>query len=988
MTRTAFTPPRPGIITAAHRGLLLAASVCVVALLAAIGPSNAGAAFGMVPGSLDGSVYADSSKTATYTQAAGHPYSADTDFLMNTENSTGVNLTDEADLRHATADVPPGLIGNPQAVPTCGRDHFILTDGVCPAETAIGVAYITIPVFGADFPMPASIYNIERPAGMPALIAFSPFGALTFLVPRIRSESDYGITFRVQDIPQLGSVLGQQLEFWGTPASSEHDNDRGRGALGLVCNRDPVTRENTFGDPTCPSNAPRLPFLTNPADCAHGPFDVDLTVESWQGHSDSQTFTSHDGFGNPTGVTNCEQVPFDPSITVAPTTENAETPTGLNVELQMPTDGLLNRDGLAQSPLKKAVVRLPEGMSINPSAGEGLAVCTPADFAREDTFTAPGAGCPNESTIGSVQITSPIADQPVDGSLYIAEQDDPTTSTPGAENPFDSLLAMYVVLRSTDLGVMIKLEGEIASDPETGRLTTTFDDNPQLPFETFSLKFREGARSPLVSPPSCGVYTTEVDFYPWSASDHDNPGPGEVITDSSSFEITKGVGGAACPTSNAERPFAPQLQAGSLNNNAGSYSPFTLRMTRNDGEQEITSFSADLPPGLVGKLAGVTKCSDAAIARAATKTGKAENASPSCPANSYVGRTTVGAGVGGILTYAPGKIYLAGPYQGSPLSIAAITSATVGPFDLGTVVIRSAFKIDRDDAQVHVDAETSDPIPHILKGIPVHLRDLRVYMDRDQFTLNPTSCDPMSIGARLTGTGGDFTSAHDDVAFDLSNPFQASNCGRLGFQPRQTMRLLGGMRRSANAGLLATLRARPDDANLRRVAVGLPRSFQVDQSNLGNICSERELVANECAGRQVIGKAWANTPLLDETLVGPVYAVSGSGGLPRLAIILRGTVTIVVRGDTVARNARIFTVFDEVPDAPVSAFRLRVNNGKRGYLVLNQNVCRRKQFVAARYTGQNSKTRTQQVRLRARCGKKNRAKRARRASLSGARAVR
>jgi len=969
----------------------LTALATALAGLALAAPA-AQADFGIVDGSFDGSAYTDATQTATFTQAAGHPYSAGAKFELNTElNDEGKIFIQESELREVVAEVPEGLIGSTTAVPTCPRDVFFVTGGVCPASTQVGIANIRLAINDTGEVVPVPVYSLDPPVGAPAQFGLSPLVQVpTLITPRLRSESDYGITLTATEVPQAIAVLGAELRFWGVPAAKAHDDERGYFGDNFVdelqyrCSQEgpqgSAPYDNIVQGPPCPAGVTPQAFITNAAECSAGPLEFGLDVTSWQGHTDSDTATLEDE-GVPTGVTDCDKVPFDPEISVSPTTDAAKMPTGLNVELTMPTGGILNPDGIAQSPLKKAVVTLPEGMTVNPSAGEGLGVCSPADFAREDEFTRHGEGCPAESTIGTVEVRSPLVDQAVTGHLYIAKPHD---------NPFDSLLAMYMVVRNTELGVMIKLAGKVESDSETGQLTTTFDDNPQLPFSSFKLKFRESARSPLVSPPTCGTHTVRVDFHPWSASDHDNPAPGEVVTRHSSFQVTEGPNGTPCPGSNADRPFDPQIQAGTLQNQAGAFSPFFLRMFRTDGEQEITSFSAELPPGLTGKLAGVERCSDAALAAAAGKTGAAETANPSCPASSYVGRSLVGGGVGPVLTYVPGRVYLAGPYNGNPLSVAAITSANVGPFDLGTVVVRSAFKIDPVTARVSVDAEGSDPLPHIIDGIPTHLRDLRVYMDREDFTLNPTNCDPLSLSATLTGTGGDFADPGDDSSADLHEHFQVANCANLGFNPRLHLRLFGrGFARSSNPRLRAVLVARPGQANIARTAVKMPSSLFLDQDHIRTICTRAQFATDTCPQRAIYGHAAATTPLLDNPLRGPVYLRSSNNPLPDLVADLRGLVRVEVAGRTDSVRGALRNTFDVVPDAPVSKFVLLLQGGNKSLLVASQNLCRGAQRARVNMLGQNGKRRLTRPKLRIPCGKRKGNRRgARRASVSGARAVR
>jgi hypothetical protein len=941
------------------RAALVVAAMAIGLAIAAFMPAAASADFGVK--TFDGGVFANPEGDA-FTQAEGHPY--DVSNIIEYNEKPGEIFGNplevpDGNVRDIHVDLPPGFVGNPLAVPYCGEAGVQTHE--CPLDSQVG--YITLHlVFLGYLRLP--VFNMKPPPGSAAAFGFNVAGgAIIHINVRVRSESDYGLTMDIPDISQTLALYGQQLVLWGDPSDSRHDKFRGSG---LVCLGPDFVQTSFCFENEHSASSESDAFLTLPGQCSAGPLTTTLRTDPWQDASDVQRadWVSHlplgapapaSEWGEPQGVTDCGKVPFDPDITVQPTTDRAETPTGLNVTLSIPDTGFKNPNGISEANLKKAEVRLPEGMSINPSAGEGLGVCTPADYARETATSTPGAGCPNSSKIGTVQIVTPALQEPLNGSLYIAKQDDPGTTTPGAENPFDSLLAMYIVARNPVRGVVVKQAGEVSPDPKTGQLVTTFDGNPQVPFSEFRLSFREGQRSPLVSPPACGSYTTDANFSSWSAADPNNPTPAEIVKDSSSFRITEGVGGSPCPTSNAARGFKPALQAGTLNNDAGSYSPFNVRMTRNDGEQEITSFSADLPPGLSGRLAGVPSCSEADIAKAATKTGLQEKADPSCPAASQVGRTLVGAGVGSVLAYAPGKVYLAGPYHGSPLSIAAITSATVGPFDLGTVVVRSALRIDPTTAQVHVDSAGSDPIPHILRGIPLHVRDIRVYMDRPEFTLNPTNCSPFTVATALTGSGADFANPADDVSAAVDNPFQAANCANLGFKPKLAFELKGGTHRGDYPALTAVLKARRGDANIARTAVTLPHSEFLAQEHIRTICTRVQFAADNCPAAAIYGHAKAVSPLLDEPLQGPVYLRSSSNPLPDLVADLNGRFDVVLAARIDSVNQGIRNRFELVPDAPVTKFTLKMQGGKKGLLVNSRNLCKGRNYADVRMVGQNGK---------------------------------
>jgi len=520
-----------------------------------------------------------------------------------------------------------------------------------------------------------------------------------------------------------------------------------------------------------------------------------------------------------------------------------------------------------------------------------------------------------------------------------------------------------LVLRNSDRGVLVKRPMKVVPDPKTGQLVASVDDIPSFPFSHFGFQFKEGARAALVTPGACGRYTTVGRFYPHS----DPANPRTTIAD---FEVTSGVNGGPCPPAGVP-PFEPFFEAGSINNNAKSYSPFNMRLLRNDGEQDMTKFSAVLPPGVLGKLAGVSKCSDAAIEAAKSKTGRQEKASPSCPANSLIGHTLAGAGVGDSLTYVKGQLYLAGPYHGAPLSVAAITPGLAGPFDAGTIVVREALTLNPVTAEVEVDGAASDPIPHILKGIVLKVRDIRVRVDRPEFIINPTSCDPSSAKATLFGGFLDVFSPVDDVPADLSTRYQAANCLNLGFKPKLKFNLRGGSKRGDHPGLKALLRARPGDANIGGVRVTLPRSAFLDQAHIRTICTRVQYAAKDCPKGSIYGHAKAITPLLDEPIEGPVILRSSNNKLPDLVIGLKGIVDVDISSRIDSFKGGIRNTFDVVPDAPVSEFTLTLQGGKKGLIVNSRDLCAGKTSRAeVRFKGQNGRVRTLRPRLQPQCGGK------------------
>ena len=606
-------------------------------------------------------------------------------------------------------------------------------------------------------------------------------------------------------------------------------------------------------------------------------------------------------------------------------------------------------------------------MTINPSVAEGLSVCTPAELARESSHSAPGEGCPQGSKLGSVHVKTPIVEEAVEGSVYLAQQDDPATSTPGAENPFDSLIAFYIVLQNQNLGVSVKIPAKVEPDPRTGQLVTTVTDAPQLPFSQFDLHFREGARSPLITPPACGGYETKAELTPWSG--------GAQASATSSFTVSSGVGGGPCPSAGIP-PFHPRFEAGSINNNAGSFSPFDMRLIRADGEQDMTKFSSILPPGELGSLKGVGKCPDSAVGVAKAKSGREEIASPSCPAGSLIGHTLAGAGVGGSLTYVGGQLYLGGPFHGDPLSVIAITPAVAGPFDAGTVVVRLALTLNPRTAEVEVDGAASDPIPHILKGIVLKVRDLRVYVDRPNFTLNPTSCDESSAKARLFGSYLNVFDPSDDVPVDLSSRFQAANCLNLGFKPKLGFRLKGGTKRGGHPALTSTYVPRSGDANLKGLVVRLPRSAFLDQGHIRTICTRVQFAAKVCPKGAEYGyiKAW--TPLLEEPLEGPVYLRSSNHKLPDLVFDLHGLVDVEVATRIDSVQGGIRASIEDAPDAPISKVLLKMQGAKKGLIINSRNLCGAVSKANVEFSGHNGKGFDVRPVLVADCGGKRKHKRA------------
>jgi len=906
---------------------------------------------------------------AVSTQAGGHPFQFTTTLQLNSGAVTPAPTRRESIVeqpavpRNVHNPLALGLVGNPTAVPQCSAVDFFSNEpkgfNSCAPETAVGVASVTIvePLLFGPVRVAAPVFNLQPTEGEPARFGFLPVGVPVTIDTAVDPDDGYRITASVSNATQAAALLSTTITLWGNPGDPRHDAARGWNCASPL----------PFGPCTRPESLGETAFLRQPVSCS-SPLSFGFELEPWNVPLGSVKSTKS---SSSPALLGCNKVPFDPSIAAAPTSKLATNPSGLDFALNLPNSGLDNSAAIAETEPKKVEVDLPEGMTANPSQAEGLAVCTPDDFKRETLSSRPGEGCPEASKIGSVEATTPLLAEKAEGSLYIAAPHD---------NPFNSLLALYLVAKVPERGVIVKQAGEVKPDPRTGQLRTVFDGLPQLPYSTFKLHFREGGRAPLVTPPACGSYDTLAKFTPYSAVNPDNPDLSEIFERNSPSKIERGVDGGACPAGGTP-PFHPGLVAGSTNNAAGRYSPFNIRIFRDDSEQEITHFSIKLPPGITGKLAGIPFCSDAQVAAAEGREhdggGGEEQRNPSCPGASQIGRTLVGAGVGSILTYVPGKLYLAGPYHGSQLSIVSVTSAVVGPFDVGTVVVREALKINPETAEVFIDATGSDPIPHIIDGIRVHLRDIRAYTDRPQFTLNPTSCEPTSTASTVLGSGTDFASEADDQPVTVTSRYQAADCANLGFKPNLKLNLKGGTRRGKNPALRATLLPRAGDANSARVSVQLPHSEFLDQSHIRTVCTRVQFNAGagngaNCPRGAIYGHARAFSPLLAEPLEGPVFLRSSSHPLPDLVLAMHGLFDFDAVGRIDSVKGGIRNTFDFVPDAPITKVVLNMQGGKKGLLVNSTNICKGKHKAIAKFTGHNGKLHNFNPRLQAKCGKKAR----------------
>ena len=932
------------------------------ALLAMFGgvvlaPATARASFGFQPGPEGFSITAIAQGGGPETAAGGHPYDLNTKIALNAapQQAGQPGVFTEGDIRDLHIELPRGLIGNPDAVPKCRSAEFntprespfeeSASGESCPQGTQIGVATIKTSA-GGGRTRTFGVFNLAPPPGIAAAFGFAPYGVPLVFYGEAHTgpAGEYTLVVEAQNIHQALDLYSLEMTIWGVPWGVSHDGQRGN------CLNE---QEPAFPWAKCASaGVAPVPFLSMPTYCGT-PLVYSAYADSWQ----DPTHVS--ARSESPALESCETVPFDPQAVGAIVNPRTSSPTGFEFVLTNNNEGLLGPIVRTPSQTKTAVVSLPEGVTLNPSVGAGLGVCTTGQYEAETAFSPPGAGCPNNSKIGELTVESPLYENPIggetDGAIYLAKPYD---------NPFGTLLAVYLVAKLPVRGILVKLPGKLVPDLSTGQLTATFEDLPQLPYTNLKIFFREGQRAPLVTPSTCGTYYTYSALTPWLGS------LGE-FTRRAYSTIEQGIGGGPCPTGGAA-PFEPTAKGGTLDPVAGAYSPFYLHLQRTDSQQEFTTYSMVLPPGMIGKIAGLTYCPDAAIEAAKRMSGIEEREHPSCPASSEIGHTTAGYGVGPALTYSPGKVYLAGPYHGSSFSLVAIDSALVGPFDLGVVIVRSAIHVDPYTAQVSIDSAGSDPIPHIIDGIPIHLRDIRVYIDRPQTTLNPTSCEPFTLTSIMTGSAAPFTNP-EDITASVPDHFQAANCDALGFAPHLTFGMRGA-RRGQYPVLTATVTARPGDANVAGAVVTLPHAEFLAQEHIVTACAKSVFEAHSCPAGSIYGHASVRSPLIEEAWEGPVYLVSGFGHrIPDMVVALHGKdgleVDLDARVDQVRGGMR--ASFEALPDAPASTFELTLFGGRRGLLVNSENICKAKDGASVRFIGQNSLGYAPVVRLENQCGKKH-----------------
>jgi hypothetical protein len=894
---------------------------------------------------------------APATQAGSHPYAMTTSFVFDNhysqtyqEDNSGNGLLPNDNPKDIEVNLPPGVIVNPDATPTrCTEvelDRSSEGEAECPPSSAVGVLSVDLGDFLGELNAP--VYNMVAPPGVPAELGSVPggVGLVVHVIGKLRTGSDYGISGAVANLTQYQSVYGATLTLWGDPSAESHDVERGPCAEGSNGDQE---YEKQHG-PCKLEERVEKPLLTLPSSCPGTPLQATMSADSWQ---EPGVFPSVAPF-NGAVVGGCSALQFSPTIIVRPEKTVADSPAGLDVDLHVPQPERV--EGLAEANLQDATVALPRGVTINPSEANGLVGCPAEKFGLTSApgtlpiTTTPGpAECPETSKIGSVEVDTPLLERPLTGGVYLAQQGNAGAAQ--GTNPFNSLLALYLVAEGS--GVVIKLAGEVKVEPG-GQLVTTFLNNPQLPFEDFKLDFFGGQRAPLVTPAQCGSYAPETSLTPWS-------GTGAVSVPSS-FAITEGCAGSG--------GFAPGFSAGSVDSEAGASSPFTLTLTRNDGEQTLGSVATSLPPGLLGMISTVTQCPEA----------QAEVGD--CPGSSQIGHVTSVAGVGSdpIVLPEAGRredpVYLTGPYGGGPFGLAIVVHPEAGPFNLEEghpVVVRAGIHVDEHTAQVSVD---STSIPTALQNIPLDVRSVNVLIDRAGFMLNPTGCEAGAVTSTIASSAG--------AAAAVSTPFQATNCATMPFGPRFAVSTSAKTSKADGASLRVKIvppaegpqssssGSGPEEANIKYVKVELPKQLPSRLTTLQEACTAEQFDSNPagCPSASMVGVAVAHTPILSNPLTGPAYFVShGNEAFPQLIIVLQGEgVAVDLVGDTFISKAGITSsTFSSVPDVPISSFELILPEQSNSALTTLKpgitKLCAEALIMPTEIVGQNGARSTQNTHI-------------------------
>jgi hypothetical protein len=839
------------------------------------------------------------------TQAGSHPYEAVFDFDLNV-NSAGGDVFHNAggEPRTIAIDFPPGLVGNPTAVPECTRQLFLVEK--CPSGSQIGLVSVKFTSLGGAYTF--QLYNMVPAGGVAAEFAFNLQNIDTFLDATVRSGSDYGITTTAHNVPQK-SIVDAITTIWGVPGDPSHDIWR---AGDIVCSPEQLAKSEG-GCFRAGSPASLKPFLTMPTECGKNEV-FSIHANTWEEPiaEAGASFELTDNNGAPLRYTGCEYLRFGPTLTTSPDTANADTPAGLTVEVKPPVGDFVDAEGLSTSDVENTTVTLPEGVVINPGQAAGLQACQETEATLKVNDEAPV--CPSASKVGTDEIETPLLPKPLQGSVYILQSDPPN---------------LELLVAASGEGVNLKLIGHVHLDATTGRLTTTFSGTPSLPFTSFRLSFSGGAQAALATPTTCGNYGTGADFSPWSS-----PFLADFLTNAS-FQITKGTDNAPCPPS--PLPFSPSLTAGSTTDQAGGYTAFSLLLQAPDDQQRIEKLQFKVPEGLLGMISKVPLCPEP------------QAADGTCSSASQIGHTVVAAGPGPypLVVPQPGQppaaIYLTGAYKGAPYGLSIVVPVVAGPFTLQTQIVRAKIEIDPVTAQITV---TTDPFPQVIDGIPTDLRSINAVIDRPGFMFNPTSCEPMTFSGTAYSAQGAST--------PISSPFQMGSCRSLTFKPDFKVSTSGKTSRKNGASLDVKLlypivpeghNQASGQSNIASVKVDLPKQLPSRLSTLQKACTIQTFTANpaSCPAESRVGSVTAITPVLPVALTGPAYFVSNAGlKFPELIFVLQGYgVTVYLHAETFISPAGITSsTLHHVPDVPITSFELKLPEGPYSALGANANLCK------------------------------------------------
>jgi hypothetical protein len=955
-------------------------------------------------------------------QAGSHPYKLTTSFVLNppeflkTVGSSGRFEPAGKGLKDVRVQLPPGFVGNPNATPKCNYHDFI--EQKCPNDTVVGVETTVLSeshsgTAGSDAWHRNAVYNLETPGGVPAEFGYFAAGVVpVFLDASVRTGSDYGVSVNVRNIPQVQQVISSTVTIWGVPADPSHDPYRGtclhsglevkgegEPGEGLWATTPYIEEESereyeqkeyeegkighTPEAPAgCPAEVPVQPLLTNPTSCGETRV-ASMSVDDWETPGN---FTTEENLFTITAalppLSGCETLDFSPGLSVTPDGTAGSTPTGLNVGVHVSQESTTNPKGLGEADVKDTTVVLPPGVQVSPSASDGLEACSNAQigFERYEELDASGRQtpvfkpdiynpetnkeeatlCPDASKIANVRIKTPLLEGELTGQVYLAA---PQNFAGLPENPFSSLIAMYLVAEEPLTGVLVKLPGKVSLNEETGQITTTFENTPQLPFSELKLEFFGTARAPLATPALCGTYNTESSFVPWSGTAAVHPPASFEINSGPELQTASGPERTPCPNPPGDQslstlPFAPMLASGTTNNNAGAFSDLTTTLGREDGQQQIQQVTLHYPPGVSGLLSGVALC------------GEAQANAGTCGPESLIGESVVSVGLGNDpFTVTGGKAYITGPYNGTstctvgspgcaPFGLSIVNPAKAGPFDLQEgrpVVVRAKIEVDPHTAALTVTTNPSGAyaIPHMIEGIPLQIKHVNVNVNRPGFTFNPTSCTPTKVESTIVSAEG--------AGSTVSTPFQVASCASLKFAPQFKVSTQGKTSKAKGASLTTTI-AYPAPfntyANIAKVKVELPKALPSRLTTLQKACTAAQFNANPagCPAASVIGHAKAVTPLLPVPLEGPAYFVSNGGeAFPNLIMVLQGYgVKIDLVGDTfISKSGITSSTFKTVPDQPVTSFELRLPEGPYSALAANGNLCKQKLTMPTEFIAQN-----------------------------------